>query len=755
MRHGRRQGEMGTKGRGRGWTLMVGVGCGVLALTYEFLWVAREPHADGLAFVVRRLGIHVVLGHYVADAFAFASLAIAIGCVAASWLAVRRVVFGRWGGWSARGSLAFAGAMLVLLFFAVPWHHVAGWVHDGLYKERFYDAAWSRGQFLKEAGLGSAARLFWAAALVGLGGFVVTGFSLRPPRLAGRLANWIVRHSLAFSAVAAGTLGLLAGLYTLTVLRGEPLHPDAGAYYFQAKVFASGKLTSPLRGGREFFDPTLFPAPSGCPFAFVGHRFFCVGLPVAPACYALGLIAGVPWIVAPLLGAATVVCASVLARECFGPGAGALAGVFVAISPWAVFMSADYLTHVPGAFLGLLFLFSSLRALRCRSWRWAVLAGLALGAFANTRVVTALGACVPMAVRWLVWLAKRPREAWRPTLAFAVALALFVGGLLAYNAATTGRPLVFGYQVASEGFAHRRNAEASQWHWTPVLGLANVAKCLHGLARGTFRWPIPWLGLGLAMLIVARKAAAPQEREAAILLALTVVFTCLAYAPVGWVPVWGGGPRYAFEVAPVAIVLFCGALVSYGRLVTRAGFQGGRFTAVSAAVVLFSVGYGLRWTLGVDLAYLRSRAKDVHAIFGTIEAQARPPALVFLPMRASEKDTGLFYLAMGRNDPQMRGPLVYARDLGPGNAALAADLPARRLYRWLHEEKRLVELSPLTLRSPTRHSRRKPHEGVPAREPWPAAPVGHCAGFQRGGDGPRASRARPCSPGEQGGDRGG
>ena len=184
------------------------------------------------------------------------------------------------------------------------------------------------------------------------------------------------------------------------------------------------------------------------------------------------------------------------------------------------------------------------------------------------------------------------------------------------------------------------------------------------------------------------------------LLALTVVSACLAYAPAARIPVWAGGPRYVFEVAPVAIVLLCGALVRCHRLATRAGVHGGWFAAVGAAVVLFCVAYGLRWTLGVDLRYLRSRAEEIHGIFGAIEAHARPPALVFLPMRASEKDTGLFYLAMGRNDPRMGGPLVYARDLGPRNAALAADLPGRRLYRWLHEEERLVELSPLTRSKP-------------------------------------------------------
>jgi hypothetical protein len=57
------------------------------------------------------------------------------------------------------------------------------------------------------------------------------------------------------------------------------------------------------------------------------------------------------------------------------------------------------------------------------------------------------------------------------------------------------------------------------------------------------------------------------------------------------------------------------------------------------------------------------------------------PALVFFTVEPSDESTNRFYAAIGRNSPNLDGPIVYARDLGERNAVLAAARPGRYAYR--------------------------------------------------------------------------
>jgi hypothetical protein len=652
------------------------------ALLYEFLWLARKPMGADLAFVVNRLGLKVVLRRGFYEVFAFGSVLLAACCVAAAWVAARHAL-GQAGAPARGGRLALAAA--VVLVFASPLHYAVSWADGRLYELKVYDAAWSREQFLKELGLLASARLLWLAAVLAVGGYLLATPRRWPSAplaaavsLCGRVPRWLL------VVAAAGVVTVLAAAFVGGVLGGVPLYPDAGPYYFQARTFAAGRLWSPLVGGREFFDPALCPYPGGTPFAFLTDRWFCVGLPFAPLCYAVGFVLGCPWLVGPVLGGVVVALTYALTREVFGRGAALVALPLAAVSPWLVFMSGEYLTHVPGAAAGLLFLIAAFRAMERGSWRWAAVAGLSIGLLANARPVTAAGYCAPTAVAWVIWLVRHRERAWRPTVAFAVALAVPMAGLLAYNAATTGSPTRFGYQIAMEGWQQVPDSlrTAPDWHWRAPLGVANVAQMLHGLDASTFRWPIPWLGVALATLLLLGGGGASRLRRAPLLLGLTVPALALAYARWPRVPYGVGGPRYVFEVVPVAIVLAAGALrVLYGRLVAL-GVAARRALAVLALVFVFCAAYGAGGAVRSDLRLYRAQARESLRMFRLIEAQAERPAIVFLPVPFGDRFTARLYLAVGQNAPALDGPIVYARDLGAENRRLAADLPGRHAYRW-------------------------------------------------------------------------
>jgi len=677
--------------------LLLGLALVGLALVYEFLWMAKEPMGEGMAFAVTRLHLKAVLGPHSYETFALSSMLIAVaGVVASGWVAVRAVgSIGRDADHPPARWWRLPAAVLVLVVFAVPAYHVMNWADGCLYQKAVLDGAWSRRQFLKELSLGATPRLFWLGGAMAMGAALLVT-TVRWPSQAlgrlvagcGRLPRWAL--VLACSACVMG----LATAYSLFVLRGEPRYPDAGVYYFQAKVLASGRLTSPVAGHRDFFDPTRCAMPAGAPFAFVGGRFFGVGLPLTPVCYVVGLCIGLPWLVPVLLGGALVGGTYWLAREAFGALAAAVAALLAAVSPWLIFMSGEYLTHVPCALASVLFLAAALRAWRLGSWRWAAVAGLCLGLAAAARPVTAVGVCVPTAVTWAVWLVRRPRVAWRPVLALLAAFAVPMAGLLAYNAGTTGHPFTFGYQVAMAGWeAVPAEQMTPGWQWRLPLGAANVLQTFYHLSLGALAWPIPWLSAALAVLLLAGWHAMPRGGLGPLLLGLSILSATMAYG--GWchVVMGLGGPRYVFAVLPAALALGGGAVQVIYHRVVGAGIPRHRASAVLAGVMVLCAVYGVRAPLARQLAYLRHDAQGLHKSFRTIREGTQTPAIVFLSLPATGRGTAFLYLALGRNAPALDGPVIFARDLGSRNRELAQARPGRRCYRWEHEHGQLVPLA--------------------------------------------------------------
>ena len=343
--------------------LPLGLALAALAAFYEFLWMARHPQGPAMAFVVNRLGLRVFLPPRAFELFTVVSLLLATAAVVAAFVAARRAV-GAGGARLWQASLAF----VVLLVFAAPFHYVFNWAHGALHEHVLVSAAWSRRQFLKEM-LAANTRLLWLAAFLALGGYLLVTRRRWPSALLARLLARLDR--LPRGVVVAGSslvMVALAGGFASLALERQPRHPDAAIYFFQARTFAAGRLTSPLLGHRDFFDMSRCPVPAGSTLAFTRGRWFSVALPFAPLCYAVGVLVGCAWLVPPLLGGALVVATYFLTREVFGPKAALAAAPLAALSPFLVLMSGEYLTHVPGAVCGVLFLVGALRAMERASW---------------------------------------------------------------------------------------------------------------------------------------------------------------------------------------------------------------------------------------------------------------------------------------------------------------------------------------------------------------------------------------------------
>jgi len=164
-----------------------------------------------------------------------------------------------------------------------------------------------------------------------------------------------------------GTTGV-----ALIVLNAMPHISDEIAYQFQARAMAQGKLYFDSLSLKEFF--------------IYGHaimdqdKWYGIMHPGWPALLAFGYLARLPWIINPILGLLTLWCFyAFLKRAGYTSAESRLAVLLLGISPFMVFLSASYLSHAANLLGFALFCLAWLRMEATGRWKFAVVAGVALG----------------------------------------------------------------------------------------------------------------------------------------------------------------------------------------------------------------------------------------------------------------------------------------------------------------------------------------------------------------------------------------
>ena len=175
------------------------------------------------------------------------------------------------------------------------------------------------------------------------------------------------------------------------VLDGVPHVTDSVAYLFQAKLIAEWRLTHPPLTLPEFFLPHFF-------FIDDDQRLISLFQPGWPAILSLGVRAGLPWIINPLIGAFTLLPAYNIIKRGFGRRTARLAIIILLASPFYIFMSASFMAHTLTGFLGLLAIDNALAYRNDYKWRRALIVGIAIGAMFTIRAYNACLMLIPLAV---------------------------------------------------------------------------------------------------------------------------------------------------------------------------------------------------------------------------------------------------------------------------------------------------------------------------------------------------------------------
>ncbi len=350
-------------------------------------------------------------------------------------------------------------------------------------------------------------------------------------------------RNVQFTALLLGVFSLaLFSVVALRVLNGRSLNIDEMVQVMQAKTFAEGRVSLPADAYPEFFSALNVVDVSGSVFSQFP--------PGGPLMLVPGELAGLIWLTGPVFGAIAVVGFWRLVRATEAPGIALGAAALLALSPFMVFMSGSHMNHVPTlawlclALLGLRIITSD------ESPRpvVALLTGFCLGMMISIRPLDGAVFALPAGL-WLLWRTVQRRTSLACLLASGAGVVLPVLAVLAFNRATTGDALLFGYELLW-GASHEIGFHQPPWGvtHTPARGFELVNLYFLRLQTYLFETPLPSLVPAIAALAMVRRLSA-FDRYLLVSSALLVL---------GYFAYWHDGnylgPRFFYLLLPIFVL---------------------------------------------------------------------------------------------------------------------------------------------------------------------------------------------------------
>lgn len=349
---------------------------------------------------------------------------------------------------------------------------------------------------------------------------------------------------LGFTLAVALAAWLLYALIARSVFDGRPLLIDEIVHVLQARDYAAGLLSQPVREPREFF--------SIMHMVDLGDRVYGQYPAGGPAMLVPFVWLGAEWLAGPTAGVVSVLLFATLLRT-LEPEAstrfrrGTL--LLFAVAPFGAFMFGSHMNHATMLMWALLACVALSRATaEGASPLWGLATGLGLGIAATIRPLDAVAFALPAAA-WLLW---RARRGGRPLVSLLLSGAGVAAPMLVMfwvNVRTTGHPFRFGYDELW-GAGHALGFHQAAWGavHTPLRGLELISLYLTRLSAYLFETPFPALLLPALGLWRARGLRALDRYL------LTVAVLVLVGYWAYWHDGFYLGPRFLFALLPLAVL---------------------------------------------------------------------------------------------------------------------------------------------------------------------------------------------------------
>jgi hypothetical protein len=440
-------------------------------------------------------------------------------------------------------------------------------------------------------------------------------------------------------------------------------YPDNVVQFYQAKLFKSGRLyIDPPQHGFFFEYPMMIKTST---------RWYPQYAPGYPFLLMLGLFAGMPWLVNPLLGAFSGIILYKLALEVYDEKTARLGIILLIISPFFLSISSQFYNHAASMLFCLLFIYYFVKSTKYPGYISPFLSGLFLGAAANTRPLTSLSIGLPLGIYGLYLIIKHPREFAKKLLPMVLGLAIAISVLLTYNYLTNGHPLLFGQTVrmradygndakligfgkASYGIIH-----------TPFRAFVRMSNKLNKLNEKLFGWPIPSLLFVFLFFLPYRKRIKWDYLFLAVVFSLLGMYFCFFSVKV----------RYFYALVPLFILLTARGIHEIRQSLQQRGIPINQVNSACYVAALLGIIFMIHTRI---IPQLTPGGKQRNILYNIVREKGIEHAVIFVGS-CGEDLTG-WRKGLAQSNPDFDGPIIYAHNHCEHNIKLMEQYPDRDYY---------------------------------------------------------------------------
>ena len=472
------------------------------------------------------------------------------------------------------------------------------------------------------------------------------------------------------------------GIISYVVLDHIPHVVDSIAQVFQAKIFRMGKLTVPLPPHKEFFDYM---------FIINDLTWYSQYPPGHCLVLMLGLFAGAPWLIGPLLGTISLFIFYLLIKSLYRDTRLAYLGTALFLfSPFFLFMSSSHMNHTSTLLCILLFIYSYQRTFSSDASTWALIAGVSLGYAATIRPLTAVAIGIPFIYNLLRCTVIKREINIKKALIFFGGIALMAAVLLLYNYLTNDNPFLFGYQKKHATLGFLGTAQEGPTH-TLEGGVINTSNNLIGLNTFLFEWPLP------SLIFIVILFTIPRRKNRWDYLFLSSSITLMIGYFFYYFQDYCFGPRFYYSLLPFMVILTARGFFTLSQFLEQKQYS--KRNVEATLYVLLSLCF--LYTFSVSLPRLVKKYSNDYwgvtsRIHTAVNGQGLTDAIVFLDCWDASDNTQPNRLYYGSgfqfNSPDLNDEVMYVLDLKDKNSELMDAFPAKRYYRctFLAEEKSTI-----------------------------------------------------------------
>jgi hypothetical protein len=423
---------------------------------------------------------------------------------------------------------------------------------------------------------------------------------------------------------------------TLFVLKTSPFSGDDQSYLFQAKIFAKGKLYANVPEKPEFFSLQHTEMNNGKWYSIFPITWSLI--------LSLGMHVNLQWIINPVLGLFTLFIIFLFTKLVYDIKTAHLALIFAAFSPFYIFNSASYYSHVPALFFASLSILLFQKSVKSGVNIFLFFSGISAGLMILIRPIDGLIMGLPL-ICYAIYLTRKKNFNLKQFLLFLIPTAFVLSFLFYTNFLYSNNPFIF------PNLSYITKNNIPNFGLNLVLGFKNL---IYRLQLLFFWFPVIFIFAPFSFL---------SKNQWNNFLASVVFFNIFVYFLVLQTGGDQFGPRYYF-ISFTSLVI----LSANGFRVLMMKFRNLRyFLILIIGLDIFLFGF-----------YSYDIAREVNfrnQVYQYVKENEITNALIF--MKSSNEEGCSFYT---RNPPFLDSDVLYVCDLGNRNKELMTLYPERNYH---------------------------------------------------------------------------